>query len=75
MPKLGGPAAVTWGQPAGALHLFIPLHNMPKHLVPNRRGPCIQPPSALVWQGFGTGWWFSSGVASLFEALCCCSQN
>lgn len=41
MPSPGGPAAVTWGQPAGALHLFILLHKMPEQLTPNHHGPSL----------------------------------
>lgn len=62
MPSPGGPAAVTWGQPAGALPLFIPLHKMPKQLVPNHRGPLIKSRSAPAWQGWETARYISTGV-------------
>lgn len=54
MPSPAGPATVTWGQPAGALHLFIPLHKMPKQLVPNHCGPLIKSTSTPAWQDFET---------------------
>lgn len=65
MPSPAGPAMVTWGQPAGALHLFIPLHKMPKQLVPNHCGPLIKSTSTPAWQGFETAQQISSEVGSV----------